>query len=99
MTTAEVRRVTEVVVAEASGRVPVIAGSSRTAGLGHRAGRAVRDLGVAALQVTPVHYLFRPDDDAMVTHFEALARGPACRSSSTTSFHGRTSPPSCWRGS
>ena len=38
-------------------------------------GRAVRDLGVAALQVTPVHYLFRPDDDAMVTHFEALARG------------------------
>jgi 4-hydroxy-tetrahydrodipicolinate synthase len=30
---------------------------------------------VTALQVTPVHYLFRPDDDAMVRHFEALARG------------------------
>jgi 4-hydroxy-tetrahydrodipicolinate synthase len=24
--------------------------------------------------VTPVHYLFRPDDDAMVRHFETLAR-------------------------
>jgi 4-hydroxy-tetrahydrodipicolinate synthase len=25
------------------------------------------------LQVTPVHYLFRPDDDAMVKHFDTLA--------------------------
>jgi len=30
---------------------------------------------VAALQVTPPHYLFRPDDDAMLKHFEALAKG------------------------
>ncbi len=76
MTTAEVRRVTEVVVAEARGRVPVISGiiTDSTASAIER-GRAVRDLGVAALQVTPVHYLFRPDDDAMVRHFEALARG------------------------
>jgi 4-hydroxy-tetrahydrodipicolinate synthase len=36
-------------------------------------GLAVKDLGVAALQVTPVHYLFRPDDDAMVKHFDTLA--------------------------
>jgi 4-hydroxy-tetrahydrodipicolinate synthase len=36
-------------------------------------GRAVRDMKVAALQVTPVHYLFRPDDDAMVEHFRAVA--------------------------
>jgi 4-hydroxy-tetrahydrodipicolinate synthase len=76
MTTAEVRRVTEVVAAEARGRVPVIAGviTDSTASAVER-GKAVRDLGVAALQVTPVHYLFRPDDDAMVRHFEALARG------------------------
>src|SRR5262249_49480078 len=61
---------------EARGRVPVIAGviTDSTASAIER-GRAVRDLGVAALQVTPVHYLFRPDDDAMVRHFEALARG------------------------
>ena len=30
------------------------------------------DLGVAALQVTPPHYLFRPDDDAMVRHFRDI---------------------------
>jgi 4-hydroxy-tetrahydrodipicolinate synthase len=76
MTTDEVRRATRVVVDEARGRVPVIAGiiTDSTASAIER-GRAVRDLGVAALQVTPVHYLFRPDDDAMVRHFEALARG------------------------
>jgi 4-hydroxy-tetrahydrodipicolinate synthase len=76
MTTAEVRRVTETVIDEARGRVPVIAGviTDSTASAIER-GKAVRDLGVVALQVTPVHYLFRPDDDAMVRHFEALARG------------------------
>jgi len=51
-------------------RVPVIAGiivdSTRDA---VRRGKAISDLGVAALQVTPVHYLFRPDDDAMKQHF------------------------------
>jgi 4-hydroxy-tetrahydrodipicolinate synthase len=57
------------------GRKPVVAGiivdSTRDA---IRRGRAVRDMkGVAALQVTPVHYLFRPDDDAMVRHFKAMA--------------------------
>jgi 4-hydroxy-tetrahydrodipicolinate synthase len=76
MTTAEVRRVTEVVADEARGRVPVITGviTDSTASAIER-GKAVRDLGVTALQVTPVHYLFRPDDDAMVRHFEALSRG------------------------
>ena len=76
MTTAEVRRVTELVIDEARGRVPVITGiiTDSTASAIER-GKAVRDLGVAALQVTPVHYLFRPDDDAMVRHFEALAKG------------------------
>jgi 4-hydroxy-tetrahydrodipicolinate synthase len=53
--------------------VPVVAGvivdSTRDA---IRRGNAVRDLGVAALQVTPVHYLFRPDDEAMLGHFRAL---------------------------
>jgi 4-hydroxy-tetrahydrodipicolinate synthase len=56
------------------GRVPVIAGiivdSTRDA---IRRGRLVRDMNVAALQVTPVHYLFKPDDEAMVTHFRRMA--------------------------
>ena len=70
----EYRRLVEITTDEAAGRLPVIAGiivdSTREA---IRRGKAVRDLGVAALQVTPVHYLFRPDDDAMVEHFRALA--------------------------
>lgn len=57
-----------------AGRVPVVAGiivdSTRAA---IQRGKAVRDMKVAALQVTPVHYLFRPDDEAMVEHFRTVA--------------------------
>jgi 4-hydroxy-tetrahydrodipicolinate synthase len=56
-----------------AGRVPIVAGiivdSTREA---IKRGRMVAGVGVAALQVTPVHYLFRPDDDAMVEHFRAV---------------------------
>ncbi len=56
------------------GRAPIIAGiicdSTREA---VRRGRLVADLGAAALQVTPVHYLFRPGDDDMVEHFRTMA--------------------------
>lgn len=74
LTTDEVRRITAVVTVEARGRVPVVAGiiTDSTASAVER-GLAVKDLGVAALQVTPVHYLFRPDDDAMLKHFDTLA--------------------------
>ena len=74
LTTDEVRRVTAIVAEEARGRVPVITGiiTDSTASAVER-GLAVKDLGVAALQVTPVHYLFRPDDDAMLRHFDTLA--------------------------
>ena len=70
----ELRRLVATVADEAAGRIPVIAGiivdSTRDA---IRRGQAVEGLGVAALQVTPVHYLFRPDDDAMQGHFRAIA--------------------------
>jgi 4-hydroxy-tetrahydrodipicolinate synthase len=65
----ELRRLNEVALDEARGRVPVIAGiivdSTR---------QAIRreDLPLAALQVTPVHYLFKPDADATFEHFRAL---------------------------
>jgi 4-hydroxy-tetrahydrodipicolinate synthase len=69
----EFRRLIAETVEEAAGKVPVVAGiivdSTRDA---IRRGKAVADLGVAALQVTPVHYLFRPTDDAMLAHFRAL---------------------------
>jgi 4-hydroxy-tetrahydrodipicolinate synthase len=74
----ELRRVVAIVASEAAGKVPVIAGiivdSTRDA---IRRGKAVEGLGVAALQVTPVHYLFRPDDDAMLEHFRAIAEASA----------------------
>jgi 4-hydroxy-tetrahydrodipicolinate synthase len=76
LSTEETRLVTATVAEEVAGRVPVITGvivnSTRAA---VERGRAVRDLGVAALQVTPVHYLFRPDDDGMVRYFGDIARG------------------------
>lgn len=70
----ETRQVTAWAVQEAGGRVPVITGiiTNSTKSAVER-GLAVRDLGVAALQVTPVHYLFRPDDAAMQRHFATIA--------------------------
>ena len=71
---AEFKRLIELTVEAAQGRVPVIAGiivdSTRDA---IQRGQLVHNLEVAALQVTPVHYLFRPSDEAMLTHFRTLA--------------------------
>lgn len=74
LSTDETRRVTAVVAEESRGRVPLITGiiANSTAAVIER-GQAVQDLGVAALQVTPVHYLFRPDDDSMLQHFREIA--------------------------
>jgi 4-hydroxy-tetrahydrodipicolinate synthase len=76
LTTEETRRIVGWTVEEVGGRIPVIAGiiADSTQATIER-GRAVADLGVAALQVTPVHYVFRPDDDSMVKHFGAIADG------------------------
>ncbi|MBN8888852.1 MAG: dihydrodipicolinate synthase family protein [Rhodospirillales bacterium 70-18] len=66
----------ETVAAAARGRVPVLAGiivNSTNEAIA-RANR-LRHLDIAALQVTPVHYLFKPDDDATVAHFRAVAEG------------------------
>jgi 4-hydroxy-tetrahydrodipicolinate synthase len=74
LNTEETRRVVGAAVEEVRGRVPVIAAviADSTLAAVDRA-RAVADLGVAALQVTPVHYLFRPDDDSMQRHFATIA--------------------------
>jgi 4-hydroxy-tetrahydrodipicolinate synthase len=60
-------------VEASAGRIPVVAGiiANTTAEVARR-GHLVKDLGVVALQVTPPHYLFRPDDDAMVAHFREI---------------------------
>ena len=74
LTTEEVRQITAAAVEEARGRVPVIAGviADSTQAAVER-GQAVADLNVAALQVTPVHYLFRPDDAAMTQFYSEIA--------------------------
>ncbi|MDP6343283.1 MAG: dihydrodipicolinate synthase family protein [Alphaproteobacteria bacterium] len=71
----EARRLMRIALSEAKGQVPVIAGiivdSTRQA---IERAEAVADLGPAALQITPVHYLFRPDDEHMLTHFRTVGR-------------------------
>ena len=54
-------------------RVPLVAGiiANSTAEVIAR-GSLVAELGVSALQITPPSYLFRPDDDAMVSHFREI---------------------------
>lgn len=58
---------------EVAGKVPVVAGiivnSTRDAII--RA-KAIAHLPIAAFQVTPVHYVFKPDEQATYNHFKAL---------------------------
>lgn len=75
LSTDEAASVARTAVEEAEGRVPVIGGvirdSTREA---VRCGRALREAGVDALQVTPVHYLFPASDvDTTVGFFRGVA--------------------------
>ena len=69
----EFTRLMEIACEEAAGRVPVVAGiivnSTRDA---IARARSIEHLPVAGLQVTPVHYVFKCDDDATYKHFKAL---------------------------
>lgn len=61
-------------VKEVAGSVPVIAGIIRdsTAEV-IRYGKAIGETGVDALQVTPVHYLFQPDEENTVDYYRRIA--------------------------
>jgi 4-hydroxy-tetrahydrodipicolinate synthase len=71
----ETVRVARVAVHEARGRVPVMSGiirdSTRDA---VRYGRALREAGVDALQVTPVHYLFHPGSAGNHAFYQEIGR-------------------------
>ena len=75
LTTDELRRLVGAATDAAAGRVPVIAGlivdSTRQA---VERVQALSDLPVTALQVTPVHYLFRPSDETMQRHFATIVQ-------------------------
>ena len=74
LTDGELRTAVGTAVEAAAGRVPVIAGvivdSTRQA---CSRVRVLADLDVAALQVTPVHYLFKPTDGMHLRHFASMA--------------------------
>ena len=74
LTSDELVQIAEICVEEAGGRVPVVAGiiTNSTRDAAQKAKRMAA-CGVDALQITPVHYLFRPSDESMVEHFRTLA--------------------------
>ncbi|RJQ87648.1 dihydrodipicolinate synthase family protein [Amycolatopsis panacis] len=66
--------IAETAVQETAGRVPVIAGIIRDSTKEViRYGKAIAATGVDALQVTPVHYLFQPDEDTTVGYYRRIA--------------------------
>lgn len=71
----EFRRLTEITVEQVGGRVPVVAGiianSTREA---VKRGEAIADLAIDALQITPVHYVFTPDDESNFQHFQTICQ-------------------------
>jgi 4-hydroxy-tetrahydrodipicolinate synthase len=69
----ELRRLTAETAGEIGDSVPLVAGviANSTRGAIARA-KAVADLGVSALQVTPVHYIYKTDEEAMIRHFRDI---------------------------
>lgn len=69
----ETALVARTVVEEVAGEVPVIAGIIRDSTRDVITyAEALKDTGVSALQVTPVHYLFTPDPDATYGYYRQI---------------------------
>lgn len=70
----EFKRLLEIACEEVNGAMPVLAGiivnSTRDA---IARARLIAHLPIAGLQVTPVHYVFKPDEEATYLHFKALS--------------------------
>jgi 4-hydroxy-tetrahydrodipicolinate synthase len=74
LSTAELHHLVGLAAEETQGRVPIVAGNiADSARQAVERGRAVADLGVVALMTTPVHYLFRPTEDALTAYFRTLS--------------------------
>lgn len=60
---------------EIGGRLPLIAGIIRDSTRDVvRYGQALREVGVDAIQVTPVHYVFAPTEDGQYAYYERIGR-------------------------
>lgn len=69
----ESRAICEVVVDEVAGRVPVIGGViQNSTAQAKRYALALKEAGVDALQITPVHYVFSPSPQETVDHYREL---------------------------
>jgi 4-hydroxy-tetrahydrodipicolinate synthase len=69
----ESKAICEVVVDEVGGRVPVIGGViQNSTAQAIRYSLALKEAGVDALQVTPVHYVFAPSAEETVEHYRLL---------------------------
>lgn len=70
----ETRRIAEIVIEEINGRIPIVVGViTNSTCQAVRYGKAIRDLPVAALMVTPPHYLFTPSQTELFTYFRTIA--------------------------
>ena len=68
-------RIAQVAIEETHGVVPVVGGiiqNSTRAVL--RYGRALKEVGVDALQITPVHYLFAPGPEGTLAYYTEISR-------------------------
>ncbi|MEI2415430.1 dihydrodipicolinate synthase family protein [Orrella sp. JC864] len=75
LSTEELARLCEIANEEIQGAVPIVAGViANSTAKAIEMSKAVARHNVAALQVTPVHYVFKPDEDATYAHFERLTR-------------------------
>lgn len=73
LTEEESARVCRIVVEEVGGRMPVIGGiiqNSTYHAISY--GKALKEVGVDALQITPLHYLWTPTDDSQVQYYEEI---------------------------
>jgi 4-hydroxy-tetrahydrodipicolinate synthase len=69
----ESARICEIVVEEVGGRVPVLGGViQNSTAQAVRYGRALKVVGVDALQITPVHYVFSPSEEDTVDYYERI---------------------------
>lgn len=69
----ESARVCEIVVEEVNGRVPVVGGiiqNSTYQVINY--GKALKKVGVDALQITPLFYVFEPGEEGTISHFKQL---------------------------
>lgn len=73
LTVEESVRVARTAIDEAKGRVPIVGGiiqdSTRAV---IRYGKALKEAGVDALQITPVHYLFAPDAEGTLAYYDEI---------------------------